>query len=136
LPSIGAVARVRFRSRPRGTAEGAVITWEGGRFQALAPAGGPEGTEVEDRDLFFNPPARLRFLKTTATERCRAVAVGAETALAYREVAFERWVEGRESRRTSGDGYPREAVAAVCGRERAGRLIELQADGAGKTLSG
>lgn len=136
LPSIGAVARVRFRSRLRGTAEGAVITWEGGRFQALAPAGGPEGTEVEVRDLFFNTPARLRFLKTTATERRRAVAVVTEMALAYPEVAFELWVEGRESLRTSGDGDPREAVAAVFGRERARRLIELEADGAGITLSG
>lgn len=135
LPSIAAVARVRFRSRPRGAVEGAVISWEGGRFQAIAPAGGPEGTEVEVEDLFFNTPARLRFLKTTATERRRAVAVVTEMALAYPEVAFELWVEGRETLRTPGDGDPREAVAAVFGRETARRLLELAAEGGGVALT-
>lgn len=135
LPSIAAVARVRFRSRPRGAGEGAVIRVEGGRFLGIGPAGGPEGTEVEVLDLFFNTPARLRFLKTTVTERRRAVAVVTEMALAYPEVAFELWVEGRETLRTLGNGDPREAVAAVFGRETARRLLELEADEEGVALS-
>ena len=135
LPSIAAVARVWFRSRPRGAVEGAVISVEGGRLLGIGPAGGPEGTEVEVRDLFFNTPARLRFLKTTATERRRAVAVVTEMALAYPEVAFELWVEGRETLRTPGHGDAREAVAAVFGRETARRLLELEAHEEGAALS-
>lgn len=136
LPSIAAVARVTFRSRPRGAPEGSVIRIEGGRTLGIRAAGGPEGTEVEVRDLFFNTPARLRFLKTTATERRRAVEVVVEMALAWPEVAFELWSEGREVLRTSGDGDPAEAVAAVFGRETLRRLLKLEGEGEGVALAG
>ncbi|BAS27575.1 DNA mismatch repair endonuclease MutL [Limnochorda pilosa] len=136
LPSIAAVARVSFRSRTPRAPEGAVIRFEGGRLVGVQAAGGPEGTDVEVRDLFFNTPARLRFLKASATERRHAAEVVTQMALAYPEVAFELWSEGREALRTPGDGEPGEALAAVFGRETARRFLALAREGEGVALSG
>src|ERR1700730_10891924 len=88
LSSIGAVSRMRIVSRPAGAANDWEITVEAGEQRAAVPAAYPPGTRVEVRDLFFATPARLKFLKTSRTERDLAVDTVRRLAMAYRTVAF------------------------------------------------
>lgn len=88
LASIGSVSRCRLRSRPRGAELGNEIEDIGGRLSATLEAGAPEGTVFEMRDLFFNTPARRRFLKTTKTELGRCLDVIQRIALAHVGVGF------------------------------------------------
>ncbi len=95
LASIGSVARVRILSRIAGAEAGAVVRSEGGRISEVAPAASPQGTLVEVRDLFFNVPARRRFLKSTPAEKSRCLEVLTKLALAHPEVGFR--VEGSKT---------------------------------------
>jgi DNA mismatch repair protein MutL len=123
LASIAAVADVEARSG-------------GGRVRLRAGsvveegAGIPvPGTTIEVRDLFANTPARLKFLKSEATETAACVRTLQSYALLYPEVRFELTVEGRSSLRTSGDGDPRAAAAAVLGAAVAAELLAVEGDG-------
>ena len=88
LPSIAAVARLTLTSRPAGADAAWSLFVEAGRGRDLEPAQHPPGTRVEVRDLFFATPARLKFLKTTATETGRIVEAVQRLALAHPEIAF------------------------------------------------
>src|SRR5882672_6638732 len=95
LASIGSVARCKLFSRTRERALGAEIANEGGRVSEAREAGGAQGTTLEVRDLFFNTPARRRFLKTTATELGRCLDVIQRLALAQVGVGFVATHDGR-----------------------------------------
>jgi DNA mismatch repair protein MutL len=82
LPSIAAVSRLRIESRARGAAEGTRLEADGGRILRVAPCGCPEGTMIEVRDLFHSVPARLKFLRSEATELGQCQQVAARLALA------------------------------------------------------
>jgi len=88
LPSIGAVADVTVRSRARGALAGHRIRNRGGELSEVSPDGGPEGTLVEVRQLFFKTPARLKFLKTVRTESGHVGEMMTRFALAFPEVGF------------------------------------------------
>ncbi|MFT7076604.1 MAG: DNA mismatch repair protein MutL, partial [Planctomycetota bacterium] len=83
LASMASVARCKIRSRPRGAETGAEIIEEGGKRGRVMPTGMPEGTVIEVRDLFFNTPARRRFLKRDRTELARCMAIIQRAALAH-----------------------------------------------------
>ncbi len=95
LASIGSVARVRLRSRSEGDAHGGEIDDDGGIQSAPRPAARDRGTDVEVRDLFFNTPARRRFLRRDATEAARASEVVLRHAIAHPEIGFRLTSEGR-----------------------------------------
>jgi DNA mismatch repair protein MutL len=95
LPSIASVSRLTVSSRPEGSAEGRRVSIEGGRYGALEPCGLASGTRVEVRDLFFNVPARRKFLRAPATELTHALATLEHYALARPDVAFELISDGR-----------------------------------------
>src|SRR3984893_5214 len=142
LPSIGAVSRMRIVSRPAEAANAWEITVEAGDKRAPAPAAHPLGTRVEVRDLFFATPARLKFLKTSRTERDLAVDMVRRLAMAYPAIAF--MVTGDEERvllrlaaaAEAGMGTPRRArLAALLGRDFAENSIEIDAERGGFRLS-
>jgi len=88
LPSIGAVSRLRLVSRAAGAARGAEISATGGALAAMRPAAHPPGTTVEVRDLFFNVPARRKFLRSDTTELGHIVRLVERLALSRFDVSF------------------------------------------------
>ena len=95
LPSIGSVARLRIASRVVGAARGAELRIDGGEMQPTAPSAQPQGTLVEVRDLFFNLPARRKFLRAEATELGHIARLVERFALARFDVAFRLRHGGR-----------------------------------------
>ena len=98
LPSIASVSRISLRTRLRGADEGIEVTATGGGNPTTAPSGGAVGTTVEVRDLFFNVPARRKFLKATATESAHVSDVLLGMALARHDVTFVLTRDGRPVR--------------------------------------
>lgn len=96
LASIGAVSRARIQSKRRGSSEGWEIRCDGGVESPPQPTGCPEGTRLEVRDLFFNVPARRRFLKAAHAERARIQELVAELSLARLDVDFTFVADDRE----------------------------------------
>ncbi|TKX73989.1 DNA mismatch repair endonuclease MutL [Halorubrum sp. GN11_10-6_MGM] len=125
LYTVGAVSRLTVRSRPPDAEAGAEITVEGGDVGEVRPAGCPAGTTVEVDDLFYNTPARKKFLKRTATEFDHVNTVVTGYALANPDVAVSLEHDGRETFATEGNGDLRSAVLAVYGREVAESMIDV-----------
>jgi len=127
LASIAAVARLTLTSRARAQPHGMRLTAENGRVEAPAPIGASQGTVVTVEDLFFNVPARRKFLKTQTAERRQIDSLVSRYALAYPEVRFRLSQEGRETLAGNGNGNRREVLAAVFGLDAAERMIDLSA---------
>ncbi|MDQ2050497.1 DNA mismatch repair endonuclease MutL [Natronolimnohabitans sp. A-GB9] len=130
LHTIGSVSRVTIQSRPRdGDGAGTELVYEGGEVTSVEPTGCPAGTIVEVEDLFYNTPARRKFLKTTATEFAHVNRVVTRYALANPDVAVSLTHDGREVFSTTGQGDLQAAVLSVYGREVASAMIPIEADG-------
>jgi len=125
LASIAAVSRLTLTSRPKGEQSGLRIQVEGGELGKAEAVGSPVGTLVRVRDLFYNVPARRKFLKTESTERRHINDWVSKYALAYPEVRFTLTHDGRTQLQTSGSGHARETLAAVVGLDTARELISL-----------
>jgi DNA mismatch repair protein MutL len=125
LHAVGAVSKLTLRSRPRGADRGAELRVEGGEVVDRGPAGCPEGTTVVVEDLFFNVPARRKYLKTEATEFARINRVVSGYALANPDVAVSLSHGDRETFATAGRGDRRSAVMAVYGREVAANMVSV-----------
>ncbi|WP_135365530.1 DNA mismatch repair endonuclease MutL [Halosimplex halophilum] len=130
LHAIGAVSRLTITTRPRADRDvdshrGTELTVEGGEVTGVEPAGCPEGTTIEVDDLFFNVPARRKYLKQDGTEFAHVNTVVTSYALANPGVAVSLTHDGRETFATTGGGDRREAVMAVYGREVAESMVEV-----------
>jgi DNA mismatch repair protein MutL len=128
LHTVGAVSRLTIRSRPRAGGRGHELAVEGGEVGAVAPSGCPPGTVVEVEDLFYNTPARKKFLKTEATEFDHVNRVVTQYALANPDVAMALEHDGREVFATEGTGDLESTVLAVYGREVASSMVSVAAD--------
>ena len=128
LHAIGAVSRVTITSCPREGGTGTELTVEGGDVTDVSPAGCPAGTTVEVRDLFYNVPARRKYLKQESTEFAHVNTVVTSYALANPDVAVSLEHDGRETFATTGSGDLRETVLAVYGREVAESMLPVDAE--------
>ncbi|MFA9417142.1 DNA mismatch repair endonuclease MutL [Natrinema sp. HArc-T2] len=130
LHTIGSVSRLTIQSRPRDAdGAGTELVYEGGDVTSVEPTGCPAGTIVEVSDLFYNTPARRKFLKTTATEFAHVNRVVTRYALANPDVAVSLTHDGREVFATTGQGDLQAAVLSVYGREVASAMIPVEAAG-------
>jgi DNA mismatch repair protein MutL len=125
LASIGSVSRMTVRSRPKDAETGGQVRVEGGKMSSLTEVGIPQGTQVTVQDLFYNVPARLKFLKTDNTERRHIEALVTRYALAYPNVRWELVVDGKASLQTSGNGDQREVLSNLYGVDIAKQLLAV-----------
>jgi len=136
LASISSIARLTITSRTRYGEMGYRLMVEGGSEAQIQAIGAPMGTTVRVENLFFNVPARLKFLKSDPTERHRIDAVVVDYALAFPQVQFQLIQEGRLSFSSSGNGERREILASLIGVEEARQLIEVNYEEADSRISG
>lgn len=99
LPAIGSVSRMTIATRRRGALEGTRVQVEGGTLQSVSPAGCPPGTSVEVADLFYNVPARRKFLRARQTESSRIFEICQRVALAHPGLRLTVTSDGRSARR-------------------------------------
>jgi DNA mismatch repair protein MutL len=125
LTSISAVSHMELITRTMDEDVATRLVIDGGHADAPQPIGAPTGTTVRVRDLFYNLPARLKFLKTENTERRRIQSLVSRYALAYPDVSFELTIEGRRVLQTTGNGQRREVLANIFGLEIAKNMIAL-----------
>ncbi|MCZ2094903.1 MAG: DNA mismatch repair endonuclease MutL [Anaerolineae bacterium] len=126
LASIGAVSRTTMTTRPRDGAAGTAIQVEGGELRFQRAAGAPAGTVVEVENLFFNTPARLKFLKADSTERRHIAQLVTNYALAYPGVRFKLVQEGREQFHSTGSGSLADVLVETLGLETFRDMLEVQ----------
>ncbi len=136
LASIGSVARLTITSRPAQAEGGARLRVDGGHAGALEPVGAPVGTVVRVEDLFYNVPARLKFLKQDATERRHIDELVTRYALAYPHVGFHLHQDGRPALMTSGNGDRREVLATLYGVDIARQMLEVISEEDGLHVAG
>ena len=125
LSTIAAVSKLTLRSKPESQPVGAELRIEGGDAGEPQPVGCPTGTTIEVEELFYNTPARRKFLKRDATEFDHVQTVVTQYALANPDVAFALEHDGRERFATEGNGDLRSAILAVYGRTVAESMIEI-----------
>lgn len=136
LASIGSVARLTLTSRPAAAEGGARLRVEGGHVGQLELVGAPVGTVVRVEDLFYNVPARLKFLKQDATERRHIDELVTRYALAYPHVRFHLHQDGRPALMTSGNGDRREVLATLYGVDIARQMLEVISEEDGLRVTG
>ena len=136
LAAIAAVSRLDVFSRTKGAVAGATLSLEGGVPAAVESAGCPEGTTMVVRDLFYNTPARLKFMKKDSAEGAAVASVVQQAALSRPEVSIRFVRDGKEELFTPGDGKLLSAIYAARGREFALRLTEVSGGGEGIAVRG
>ncbi len=119
LAAISAVSRVELMTRTKDAPYGTSVQLEGGDKISQEEVGCPEGTTMIVRDLFFNTPARLKFMKRDSAEGAAVFTVVQHEALAHPEISFRFIREGKEELLTPGDGKLQSALYAVLGRQSA-----------------
>jgi DNA mismatch repair protein MutL len=125
LPSIASVSKMEIVSRPRLAETGHRLRVEGGKKEQPWVSGSPAGTSVEIKDIFFNTPARRKFLKSPATELSHVCDAVNRMALAYPEVHFRLFHERRIIADYTAVNEPKDRLRQVLGREIANGLIPL-----------
>jgi DNA mismatch repair protein MutL len=135
LPSIAAVAHVTLTTRPPDADTATRIVVAGGVVEALAPHGAPPGTTVEVTRLFYNTPARRKFLKSVARERALIAAAVERAAMASPRVAFRLVIEGRQVEFWPPAAAPTR-VADLLAAGRLDELVEARGRIPGGTLAG
>ena len=136
LAAIAAVSRIEIMSRTADAELGSSLSVEGGEFGPIEEAGCPLGTTIVVRDLFFNTPARLKFMKKDAAEGAAVFAVVQRVALSHPEVSVKFIRDGKQEMLTPGDGQLKSAVYAVLGRELALGFREVKSTGEDMTVTG
>jgi DNA mismatch repair protein MutL len=137
LASIAAVARVTLQTRTRETEAGVECTVAGSTgTEGPKPVGMPVGTRIEVRDLFFNTPARLKYLRTVATEQARCVEVVQRAALSRTDISFRCEVNGNIVFQTPGRGADLDVVANLFGPGEAKQFVKVVGDTADYSIHG
>lgn len=136
LAAIASVSKIDIFSRRKGASMGAHMTLEGGEQVDFIEDGCPQGTTIIVRDLFFNTPARMKFLKNDKTEAGHIAGIVEHLAVSKPEIAFKLIKEGRTMFQTVGDGNLNKAIYAVYGKEFSDGLLGVMSNNYGITITG
>ena len=135
LAAIASVSRIDLMTKTPGALSGTSLTLEAGQITEESEVGCPDGTTIIVRDLFFNTPARMKFMKSDTVEGSRVTAAVQLQALAHPEVAFQMVRDGKTVLSTPGNGGLEAAVYCVYGRECA-RMVNVESRWEQYSLSG
>ena len=135
LAAIASVSRIDLMTKTAGSLSGVKLHLEAGRITEEAEAGCPDGTTILVRDLFFNTPARMKFMKSDTVEGSRVAAAVQLQALAHPEVAIQFIRDGKQVLSTPGTGGLQAAMYCVYGRDCA-KMVSVESRWEGYTLTG
>ena len=136
LAAISAVSRIELTTRERGAAVGTRVLLTAGDIDEMGPAGCPEGTTMTVRDLFYNTPARLKFVKSDRAEGGACVNAALRCALGHPEISVRMLRDGEEAFFSPGDGQMKSAVYSLLGRENAMGFLECAGESDGIAVRG
>ena len=136
LSSIAAVSQVELLTKTKETEFGVRYKIAGGKEESLEDAGAPDGTTFLIRQLFYNTPARRKFLKTAMTEASHVGDLVTRLALSHPEVSFRFINNGQVKLHTSGNGNLKDVIYHIYGREIASNLIEVDFERKGIHITG
>ena len=128
LSSISAVSRMELCTKTKESLIGTIYKMEGGEEVSMEEAGLPDGTTMIVRDLFYNTPARLKFLKTPQTEAGYCSTIVEKIALSHPEISIKYTVNGSVKLHTKGSGNLRDTVYGVFGRDITSALVEVHSE--------
>lgn len=129
LASIAAVSRLTLTTRSAKEDTGTRAVNEGGVIKGISEAASPQGTTIVARDLFYNTPVRLKFLKKPVTEAAKVAEMVSRMILAHPEISFRLVHNDKQIYASSGNGDLRSAVFCLYGREVAGAMIPVSSEG-------
>ena len=135
LAAIASVSRIYLMTKTPGSLSGVKLHLDAGVITEEAEAGCPDGTTILVRDLFYNTPARMKFMKSDTVEGSRVAAAVQMQALAHPEVAFQFLRDGKQVLATPGTGKLQDAMYCVYGRDCA-RMVAVESRWESYTLSG
>ena len=135
LAAIASVSRIDLMTKTPGSLSGVKLHLDAGVITEEAEAGCPDGTTILVRDLFYNTPARMKFMKSDTVEGSRVAAAVQMQALAHPEVAFQFLRDGKQVLATPGTGKLQDAMYCVYGRDCA-RMVAVESRWESYTLSG
>ena len=135
LAAIASVSRIDLLTKTPGAISGTSLCLEAGNITEESEAGCPDGTTIIVRDLFFNTPARMKFMKSDTVEGGKVAGAVQLQALAHPEVAFRFLRDGKEVLSTPGTGDLEAAVYCIYGRDT-GKMVKLDSSWEGYSLSG
>ena len=125
LAAIASVSRIDLLTKTAGSMSGTSLKLEAGKILEETEIGCPEGTTIIVRDLFFNTPARMKFMKSDAAEASAVFSVVQQQALAHPEISFRFLKDGQEQLHTDGQGDRMAAIYAIYGRELANNMLSV-----------
>lgn len=128
LPSIGSISQARIVSCPKGALTGSEIMIEGGSLHELKEKGAPDGTQVDVHNLFYNTPARRKFLKSTQTEMSHISEMVIRFALAYPKIHFSTLHNGKNVSLFPSAKDTRERIETIFGNEMCKEIISISAE--------
>lgn len=136
LAAISSVSKVEIITKPKNQEIGTHYAISGGIETDFSEAGCPDGTTIIIKDLFYNTPARMKFLKKDVSEANACATVIDRMALSHPEISFKFIKDGKPVLNTTGDGKVKSAVYSVLGREFSSSLIEVNGEVSGIGVSG
>ena len=136
LAAISAVSHVDIFSREKGSSSGAMLHLDGGVPGEVTDTGCPEGTTICVRDLFYNTPARMKFMKKDSAEGSAVTGIVTHLALSHPDISFKLIRDGAEVLHTPGDGQLQSAIYAAMGRDFARSLLPIRGCGGDISVEG
>lgn len=136
LAAISSVSEVTIITKTKDADTGYMLTSEGGRVLDISEVGTSDGTTVVVENLFFNVPARRKFLKKDSTEAMNVAALVEKIALSRPDISIQLLIDGEERFKTPGDSVLLNTIRAIYGREFAGKLIKTEGISDGIKVSG
>lgn len=136
LPSIASVGRVNLKSKPETEDFGGEITIDGGEILEVKDVGMNKGTVMEVKDLFFNIPARKKFLKTSSREGSLINDIVTRIALSNPNISFKYYNSGKKVLHTYGNGILKDVIRTIYGKTISDNLIHFESSGDVISISG
>lgn len=136
LPSIASVSHLTIKTAREDEPHGSLLIAKGGSIESVEPVSTPVGTKVLVENLFFNTPARLKYLKSLQSELAHIVDLVNRLSLGHPHIAFTLMNDGRELTKTAGTGDLKQTIAGIYGLQTARKMVEISASDLDFEVSG